>query len=214
MDCVRAIDFMATRATSDMGNLFAEGQSQGGALTVAAAALSGHALKAIAPAITFLGDFPDYFQLASWPTSVAYANKGTMTDAEMFAFLSYFDTKNLATLISCPIITSIGLQDNVCPPHTNLAPYNNVATPADKKQIVINPELQHQVKYSGADNWYTVYMNFFKKYLTTTGIRSIDNGQCSTVNSQRDNVWYDLQGRRVTKPTHGLYIVNGRKVVK
>lgn len=214
MDCVRAIDFMATRATSDMGNLFAEGQSQGGALTVAAAALSGHALKAIAPAITFLGDFPDYFQLASWPTSVAYANKGTMTDAEMFAFLSYFDTKNLATLISCPIITSIGLQDNVCPPHTNLAPYNNVATPADKKQIVINPELQHQVKYSGADNWYTVYMNFFKKYLTTTGIRSIDNGQCSTVNSQRDNIWYDLQGRRVTKPTHGLYIVNGRKVVK
>ena len=145
---------------------------------------------------------------------MAYANKGTMTDAEMFAFLSYFDTKNLATLISCPIITSIGLQDNVCPPHTNLAPYNNVATPADKKQIVINPELQHQVKYSGADNWYTVYMNFFKKYLTTTGIRSIDNGQCSTVNSQRDNVWYDLQGRRVTKPTHGLYIVNGRKVVK
>ena len=25
--------------------------------------------------------------------------------------------------------------------------------------------------------------------------------------------WYDLQGRKVTKPTKGLYIVNGRKVV-
>ena len=32
--------------------------------------------------------------------SGVYANKGTMTDAEMFAFLSYYDTKNLATRIS------------------------------------------------------------------------------------------------------------------
>ncbi len=41
MDVVRAIDFMASRSTSDMDNLFAEGQSQGGAFTYAAAALSG-----------------------------------------------------------------------------------------------------------------------------------------------------------------------------
>ena len=34
-----------------------------------------------------------------------------------------------------------------------------------------------------------------------------DNGEMTN-----DNV-YDLQGRRVTKPTRGLYIVNGRKVV-
>lgn len=42
----------------------------------------------------------------------------------------------------------------------------------------------------------------------TTGIRSIDNGQL-----MMDNV-YDLQGRRVAQPTKGLYIVNGKKVVK
>lgn len=45
----------------------------------------------------------------------------------------------------------------------------------------------------------------------TTGIsdasRLNDNGEI-----QNDNV-YDLQGRRVEKPTRGLYIVNGRKVV-
>lgn len=40
----------------------------------------------------------------------------------------------------------------------------------------------------------------------TTGIRSIDNGQL-------DNI-YDLQGRKVAQPTKGLYIVNGKKVVK
>ena len=45
----------------------------------------------------------------------------------------------------------------------------------------------------------------------TTGISEAsplnDNGEMIN-----DNV-YDLQGRRVTKPTHGLYVVNGRKVV-
>ena len=40
MDCVQAVRFLATRATSDMDNVFAEGTSQGGAFTYACAALS------------------------------------------------------------------------------------------------------------------------------------------------------------------------------
>ena len=168
MDCLRAIDFMASRETSDMYNLYAEGQSQGGAFTVAAAALSDYKFNAIAPAITFMGDFPDYFEITSWPASVAKNCQkaindkgGSMTDADMYAFLSYYDTKNLATSISCPYITSVGLQDNVCPPHTNVAPYNNAATPAVDKQIVYNPELQHQTN----SQWNTTFMTFFKKYM-------------------------------------------------
>ena len=31
--------------------------------------------------------------------------------------------------------------------------------------------------------------------------------------TEKPNAWYDLQGRKVTNPTKGLYIVNGRKVV-
>ena len=168
MDCLRAIDFMASRETSDMYNLYAEGQSQGGAFTVAAAALSDYKFNAIAPAITFMGDFPDYFEITSWPASVAKNCQkaindkgGSMTDADMYAFLSYYDTKNLATSISCPYITSVGLQDNVCPPHTNVAPYNNAATTAVNKQIVYNPELQHQTN----SQWNTTFMTFFKKYM-------------------------------------------------
>jgi cephalosporin-C deacetylase len=160
MDCVRALDFMATRETSDMQNLFAEGQSQGGAFTFAAASLSGRTFKAIAPGIPFMGDFPDYFELTNWPAYVARENKGTMTDAEMYAFLSYFDTKNLAATINCPVITSIGLQDNVCPPHTNIAPFNNLQTPAADKRIIFNPELGHQVN----GEWYTTYNAFFASY--------------------------------------------------
>lgn len=163
MDCVQAVRFMATRSTSDMTNLFAEGQSQGGAFTYAAAALSDYLFRAIAPAIAFLGDYPDYFEITNWPAYVARENQGTMTDAEMFAFLSYFDTKNLATVISSPTLACIGLQDNVCPPHTNIAPYNNLQS--TDKQLIFNPELMHQ-----ADNdWYSRFMAFFKAHTYSTG---------------------------------------------
>ena len=42
----------------------------------------------------------------------------------------------------------------------------------------------------------------------TTGISRIENGELKVENSV-----YDLQGRRMTKPTKGLYIVSGKKVI-
>ena len=171
MDCVQAIRFMATRTTSDMNNLFGEGQSQGGAFTYAAAALSDHPFRAIAPGIAFLGDFPDYFEITNWPAEVARANQGTMTDEQMFAFLSYFDTKNLATSISAPTLACIGLQDNVCPPHTNIAPYNNLQS--TDKELIYNPELMHQ---AGA-TWYSDMMAFFAARIdnTTTSVEAVSS---------------------------------------
>jgi len=45
----------------------------------------------------------------------------------------------------------------------------------------------------------------------TTGVKTIDNGQLTIDNG----TVYDLQGRKVTKPVKGgLYIVNGKKVIK
>lgn len=202
MDCVQAIRFMASRPTSDMNNLFAEGQSQGGAFTYAAASLSGYTFRAIAPGIAFMGDFPDYFDIVNWPAYVARENQGTMTDAEMFAFLSYYDTKNLAASVSCPVIACIGLQDNVCPPHTNIAPYNNLLS--TDKQLIINPELMHQV----SNTWYTEMMAFFAAHIdhTTTGIESqelIANRQKLIKNGQlmilRDGRAYTTLGQPVNQ---------------
>lgn len=202
MDCVQAIRFMASRPTSDMTNLFAEGQSQGGAFTYAAAALSSYTFRAIAPGIAFMGDYPDYFNIVNWPAYVARENQGSMTDVELFAFLSYFDTKNLATAISCPVIACIGLQDDVCPPHTNIAPYNNLAV--TDKQLIINPELMHQV----SNTWYNEMMAFFAAHIdhTTTGIESqelIANRQKLIKNGQlmilRDGRAYTTLGQPVNQ---------------
>ncbi len=157
MDCVQAVRFMATRETSDMTQLFAEGSSQGGALSYAVAALSDYPFTAIAPCVAFLGDFPDYFKIVSWPAETAKANKGDMTDEEMYAFLSYFDTKNLATRISASVIACSGLQDGTCPPHTNLAPFNNL--PTEDKVMYYYPEMGHEIP---AD-WNKKIMNFFKE---------------------------------------------------
>ena len=142
-----------------MNNIFAEGHSQGGAFTYAAAALSDYPFRAIAPAIAFLGDYPDYFKIAHWPANVAKENQQSMTDEQLYNFLSYFDTKNLATLIPSATLACLGLQDDVCPPHTNIAPYNNLRT--KDKRLVINPELKHQA----AHTWYDEMMQFFQSHI-------------------------------------------------
>ena len=157
MDCVQAVRFMATRESSDMTQLFAEGSSQGGALSYAVAALSDYPFTAIAPCVAFLGDFPDYFKIVGWPGSTAKANQGSMTDEEMYAFLSYFDTKNLATRISAAVIACSGLQDGTCPPHTNLAPYNNL--PTEDKVIYYYPEMGHEIP----SDWNKKIMTFFRE---------------------------------------------------
>jgi hypothetical protein len=45
--------------------------------------------------------------------------------------------------------------------------------------------------------------------VSPTGIKNL-----TPALSQGEGAWYDLQGRRVAQPTKGLYITNGRKVVK
>ena len=157
LDCVQAVRFMASRPTSDMTNLFAEGSSQGGALSYACAALSDYPFSAIACNVAFLGDYPDYFRIVTWPGDTAKANKGSMTDEEMYAFLSYYDTKNLATKISCAVLASSGLQDGTCPPHTNFAAFNNVNT--TDKEMIIDPKMGH----SYPAGWSTKQANFFKE---------------------------------------------------
>ena len=65
---------------------------------------------------------------------------------------------------------------------------------------------------------YTAGAREFFGFDETTGLKAIDNGLLGTQGRlpeqelTTDNVVYDLQGRRVSQPTKGLYIVNGKKV--
>lgn len=159
MDVVRAIDFVTSREKTDTVRVFSQGQSQGGAFTVVSAALGGGRIKAIAPAVTFLGDYPDYFRIVHWPGEVARRRQDDLllSDRQMYEFLSYFDTKNFAPMVKCPVYASFGLQDPVCPPHTNFASFNLFDTP--DKRYVVQPFIGHWV----APDWYSAFMEFFRE---------------------------------------------------
>jgi cephalosporin-C deacetylase len=159
MDLIRAIDFICSRSEVDKRNIFAEGGSQGGAFTLAACALD-HRIRAAAPWIPFLSDYPDYFKIVHWPAEPILKKQHELgiNDADLYRTLSYFDIKNLAGWIECPILMGSGLQDGTCPPHTNFADYNQIKS---AKQYRIHPTYGHDVPPS----WWAFRMDFFKKYM-------------------------------------------------
>lgn len=158
MDVVRAIDFVCSREEIDVTRILAQGGSQGGAFTFAACALDNR-IAAAAPDVPFLSDYSDYFEVALWPNStVRYKQKELgLSNEEMFRNLSYFDIKNLAPRITCPIYMAYGLQDDVCPPHINFAAYNNITSP---KKYITYPTAGHYV----GDGWWDKKLEFFADY--------------------------------------------------
>lgn len=159
MDLVRGVDFLCSRPEIDVTKIFAEGGSQGGAFTLAVCALDKR-IRAGAPYIPFLSDFPDYFKIASWPGDLfeTYIREHPDSNMEQVCrLLSYFDIKNLAHHISCPIIMGVGLQDNVCPPHINFSGYNQINAP---KSYYVYPDKGHTVGKS----WWGIRNNFFKSF--------------------------------------------------
>ena len=80
-----------------------------------------------------------------------------MSREEMLAFLSYFDTKNLTPRISCAVLASSGLQDGVCPPRTNVVPFNNLKPPEANKEYVFGPKMGHDYP----TGWFTKMNTLF-----------------------------------------------------
>jgi cephalosporin-C deacetylase len=156
MDLIRAIDFIASRKEVDIHRIYAEGASQGGAFTLAAAALDNR-LCAIAPSIPFLSDYANYFKIVDWPGSwlMATQHKLGISDEDFYKTLSYFDMKNLAVWITCPTIMGVGLQDETCPPHKNFASYNLINA---RKSYKIYRGMGHS---TGTDWWDTYVKPFW-----------------------------------------------------
>jgi len=144
LDVVRALDFVSSRPEIDTEKIGVRGGSQGGALSFVAAALDKR-VKVAAPNIPFLSDYPDYFKITHWPKSDFDNYMAAHPDAkweDIYALLTYFDIKNLAQWVECPVIMGIGVQDNVCPPHINFAAYNQLKS---EKRWMAFPEFGHSV---------------------------------------------------------------------
>ena len=158
-DAVRAIDFVCSRPKVDQDRLYAEGGSQGGAITLVAASLDSR-IDAIAPSVPFLSDYKDYFQIVEWPGNwiLEAAQQKGISEEDLYTTLSYFDVKNFTDRIQCPVLMGFGLQDVTCPPHTNFAGYNMIKAP---KRWICYPERGHDVWRE--ESWPQEVENWFRR---------------------------------------------------
>ncbi len=129
MDCLRAVDFLCSRSEVDTARIGVMGGSQGGALSVATAALDPR-IKLCLPDVPFLSDFRLYFQVARWPANEFkdYMAQPGHTWEQVYSVLDYIDIMNLAPMVNCPVLMGVGLFDEVCPAAINFAMYNSLKT--------------------------------------------------------------------------------------
>lgn len=140
LDCIRAVDYIASRTDIDQAKIAVWGGSQGGGFAFATAALDSRVDHCVAD-IPFLCDWTNYFRLTHWPEMDTWiADQPRRSWESTLRTLSYFDTMNLADRIRCPTIMSVGLQDSVCPPTTCFNTFNRIP---GEKQYRIYPNKRH-----------------------------------------------------------------------
>ena len=121
IDAARAVDFVLSRPEIDHARIGVQGGSQGGALTLTTAALRSDIITCGAAGAPYLTGYMDAASLThSYPYEELneYLRLYPEREAQMRATLDYFDCLNFAPKIRCPMLISIGLGDDVCPPET------------------------------------------------------------------------------------------------
>lgn len=141
MDCLRGLDFLASRPEVDAARLGMWSRSQGGGLTLATAALDTRLRVAVAEE-PFLCNYP----LAITVTSRPYCELHDYVAAHpeerqaILDTLAYFDPLHLAPLITCPTLVNVGMSDPVCPAPTILPVFERLTAP---KALHVYPDLTH-----------------------------------------------------------------------
>lgn len=131
----------------DPSRVGAHGASQGGALTLACAALEPR-IRRIAPVYPFLSDYQRVWEMdlakdAYHELRIFFRHHDPTHERidEWFRRLGYIDVQHLAPRIRAEVMMAIGLMDTVCPPSSQFAAYNKLRSP---KSRVIYPDFAHE----------------------------------------------------------------------
>ncbi|WP_214627985.1 alpha/beta fold hydrolase [Paenibacillus agaridevorans] len=131
----------------DPEQVYAIGGSQGGALTIACAALEPR-VKKLAPVYPFLCDYKRVWEMdlaqgsyEELRTFFRHFDPLHEREDEIFEKLGYIDLQHLANRIRGEVLMFVGLMDRTCPPSTQFAAYNKITTP---KQVVVYPDFGHE----------------------------------------------------------------------
>jgi len=139
-DAVRAVEAARSHPDVDPARVVVTGASQGGGITIAAAALTPD-LRGAAPDVPFLTDFPRATTLIDehpYAEVARYLKVHRDHVDQAFRTLSYFDAANLATLSKVPALFSVALMDTICPPSTVYAAYNRYAAEKTIREYAFN----------------------------------------------------------------------------
>lgn len=147
LDCAQLANIVMGFAEVDETRIGATGASQGGALTLACAALEPK-IRLAAPVYPFLSDYQRVWEMdlamEAYEELRQYFRLFDPThqrEQEIFTRLGYIDVQHLAPRIQARVLLTVGLMDTICPPSTQFATYNKVTSPKD---LLVYPDFGHE----------------------------------------------------------------------
>ena len=135
LDTAQLASIVAGFPEVDGSRIGVTGASQGGALTIACAALVP-TVKLAAPVYPFLADYQRV-----WEMDRAEGPYGELREyfrvfdprhereREVFTRLGYIDIQHLASRVEADVLMLVGMMDEVCPPSTQFAVFNKILAP-------------------------------------------------------------------------------------
>ena len=161
LDTVQLARVVGSFSEIDGGRMGCFGQSQGGGLALACAALEPR-IRRCAPVFPFLCDYRRV-----WELDLAKEAYQELTyffrmfdprherEEEIFNKLGYIDCQHLAPRIQADVLMFTGLMDTICPPSTQFAVFNKLKS---RKDVVIYPDYVHE-SLPGAQDAIFNFMN-------------------------------------------------------
>ncbi len=154
LDTARLAQIVMALPHVDPQRVGATGGSQGGALTLACAALTPQ-IRRVAPVYPFLCDYKRVWDIDL--DSGAYAELRDYfrwhdprheREQEIFTRLGYIDVQHLCPRIGGEVYMGVGLRDQICPPSTQFAAYNKIRS---SKRMELYPDFAHEELRGHAD---------------------------------------------------------------
>ncbi len=147
LDTAQLAGIVMNLSEVDADRVGATGGSQGGALTLACAALEPR-IKRAAPVYPFLCDYQRVWEMdlavgayEELRTYLRQFDPLHEREAEIFTRLGYIDNQHLAHRIRARVLMAVGLMDTICPPSTQFAAYNKITAPKD---LLVYPDYGHE----------------------------------------------------------------------
>lgn len=135
--CIRALDYLCSLPDWDGRNVFVQGGSQGGALSLITAGLDPRVTACVAnhPALSDMAGYAEQGRTGGYPH---FHHENHMLTPEKIETLQYYDVVNFARRIQCPVYLTWGYNDNTCPPTTSYIVWNLITAPKDALLTPVN----------------------------------------------------------------------------